>query len=80
MNDQIAAVLVTYNRKALLKDCIDAVVGQTLLPDAIIIIDNNSMDGTQDMLLQENLISSKFECSDEFDFSKKKISLKKYFK
>lgn len=76
MNDQIAAVLVTYNRKALLKDCFDAVVGQTLLPDAIIIIDNNSMDGTQNLLIQENLISSKFACSEEFDFSKKKLPMK----
>lgn len=43
---KIACNVVTYNRKNLLKRCLDAVVGQTYKPYAVYIIDNASTDGT----------------------------------
>lgn len=48
---QIAAVVVTYNRKILLKECIDALLKQTKkdLLD-ILIIDNDSTDGTREYI------------------------------
>ncbi len=43
---KVDAVVVTYNRKELLKECIDAILKQTEMVDKIIIVDNNSTDGT----------------------------------
>ena len=47
---RIAAVVVTYNRRALLKECIDALITQTRPLDEIFVIDNASADGTGEML------------------------------
>lgn len=46
----ISTVIVTFNKLTLLKECLDAVLNQTILPDKIIIIDNNSTDGTKEYL------------------------------
>lgn len=51
MQKKVAAVVVTYNRKELLEECMAALLAQTVAPD-IFIIDNASDDGT-DMLMQE---------------------------
>ncbi len=45
-----AAVVVTYNRKDLLVKNLEAVFGQTVLPDAVYVIDNHSSDGTGEHL------------------------------
>lgn len=50
MSEKIAAVVVTYNRKELLVKCLDALMGQTRPLDRIILIDNNSNDGTRELL------------------------------
>ncbi len=42
----VAAIIVTYNRKELLGKCIDAVQKQTIKPSKIFVIDNASTDGT----------------------------------
>lgn len=57
MSETIAAVVVTYNRKELLINCLEAIRGQTYKPDAIFIIDNKSNDGTPELLLEKNYIS-----------------------
>jgi rhamnopyranosyl-N-acetylglucosaminyl-diphospho-decaprenol beta-1,3/1,4-galactofuranosyltransferase len=49
MTETVTAVVVTYNRKQLLGECIDALLQQTRVPDRILIIDNASTDGTQEM-------------------------------
>lgn len=46
----IAAVVVTFNRLALLQECIAALRGQSRSPDEIIVVDNASTDGTADWL------------------------------
>ena len=48
--DRIVAVIVTYNRKPLLLECISAILSQRpYIPD-IMVIDNNSGDGTEEAL------------------------------
>ena len=47
-----AAVIVTYNRKDLLLECVSAVLGQEGGAPAVIIVDNASSDGTADALRQ----------------------------
>ncbi|HWA96983.1 MAG TPA: glycosyltransferase, partial [Pirellulales bacterium] len=52
----VAAVVVTFNRKALLKQCLEALLAQTQALEAIFIIDNASTDGTEAMLRGEGLL------------------------
>ena len=55
---EVAAVIVTYNRKEKLRRCIDAVLSQNskLKPD-VFIVDNGSTDGTED-LIREIIVQS----------------------
>ena len=53
---KVAAVVVTYNRKKLLKSCIENLLNQTFKTD-VIVIDNMSTDGTREML--EDFIATK---------------------
>jgi rhamnopyranosyl-N-acetylglucosaminyl-diphospho-decaprenol beta-1,3/1,4-galactofuranosyltransferase len=55
--EKIAAVVVTYNRKQLLGECLKALLNQTYPLDAIYIIDNASTDGTPDYLAEEGFIN-----------------------
>ncbi|MHC4517340.1 MAG: glycosyltransferase family 2 protein [Planctomycetota bacterium] len=57
-DERIGAVVVTYNRQALLGQCLDALLGQSYPLDAILIIDNCSTDGTYESLLSSNLIAA----------------------
>ena len=57
----IAAVVVTYNRKKYLKICLDSLLGQGKLLSSIIIIDNNSSDGTEQMLKEDYLDNPIFD-------------------
>lgn len=50
--ETVCAVVVTYNRKKLLIDCLEALISQSRHVDAIYIIDNASTDQTP-LLLQE---------------------------
>jgi len=49
----VAAVVVTYNRKDLLRGCLRALLAQTRPLDEIIVIDNASTDGTDQMISKE---------------------------
>lgn len=55
-NKTVCAVVVTYNRKALLIECLNGLLNQTKAIDAIYLIDNNSSDGTEELLYQNNFI------------------------
>ncbi len=46
----IVAAIVTYNRKAMLMECLEALFGQTWTEFQIIVIDNASSDGTEEAL------------------------------
>ena len=56
-NKKVIAVVVTYNRKELLKECIDALKKQNYRDCKILIIDNASTDGTYDSI--KSLIDGK---------------------
>jgi rhamnopyranosyl-N-acetylglucosaminyl-diphospho-decaprenol beta-1,3/1,4-galactofuranosyltransferase len=47
---KLATVVVTYNRKALLEQCLLAIARQTKSPDSIFVVDNASTDGTGEWL------------------------------
>lgn len=53
--DQIYAVVLSYKRKDLLKRCLDGINAQTRPCAGIIVVDNASGDGTEEMLLQSQL-------------------------
>lgn len=50
---RIAAVVVTYNRRALLEGCLDALIRQERPLDEILVIDNASTDGTAEVLSEK---------------------------
>jgi len=54
---KIAAVVVTYNRLNLLKECIEALRNQTSKVDELIIVNNGSTDGTEEWLKEQNDIT-----------------------
>lgn len=56
MCESTVALIVTYNRKELLKECLNAVFSQTLSVDKVILIDNASTDGTVEMLEKEGFM------------------------
>lgn len=50
LNQKVAAVIVTFNRKQKLVRVIDHVLAQTHVPDWVIVVDNASTDGTDEVL------------------------------
>src|SRR5690349_2261872 len=50
MNSNVCAILVTYNRLDTLRSALDHVLAQELKPATIVIVDNNSTDGTIEFL------------------------------
>lgn len=49
---KICAVVVTYNRKGLLINCLNAINQQTYKPHTVLIVDNASTDGTKDFVVE----------------------------
>ncbi len=45
--------MVTHNRRQLLHECLQAVLGQTRRPNDVLVVDNASTDGTGEMLARE---------------------------
>jgi len=80
---KVGAIIITYNRKELLKGCIESILSGTVVPD-IIVVDNASTDGTEDLVknypvkylrLDKNLgpaggaeAGQKFAYSEGYDF------------
>jgi rhamnopyranosyl-N-acetylglucosaminyl-diphospho-decaprenol beta-1,3/1,4-galactofuranosyltransferase len=75
-NKQIAAVVVTFNKKELLRNAVQGILNQELLPDLLLIIDNNSSDGTYDMLLENGWIEEINDDKNDVNLT----SLKEYYK
>lgn len=57
-NETVCAVVVTFNRKELLIECLESLKKQTRSLDAVYIIDNASTDGTPELLLENEYIDS----------------------
>jgi cellulose synthase/poly-beta-1,6-N-acetylglucosamine synthase-like glycosyltransferase len=49
----VYAVVLTFNRRDLLRQCLGAITGQTVACDAVIVVDNGSCDGTAEMVRKE---------------------------
>jgi GT2 family glycosyltransferase len=53
MSERVGALVVTYNRRDLLRESLQAVLGQTRAPDHVMVVDNASTDGTPEMVERE---------------------------
>lgn len=56
---KIVAIVVTYNRKYLLVECLEAIFEQTYEVEKIIVINNASTDGTEDLLKEKGYLKNK---------------------
>jgi rhamnopyranosyl-N-acetylglucosaminyl-diphospho-decaprenol beta-1,3/1,4-galactofuranosyltransferase len=54
----VAAVVVTFNRKVLLCECLDALLAQNVAVDRIVLINNASSDGTEDYLREKGYLGN----------------------
>lgn len=52
----VAAVVVTYNRKEILRECLLALLSQTKRINEIIVIDGPSTDGTTEMVKEVEVL------------------------
>lgn len=52
MRESVCAMVLTYNRKDLLSECLKALSTQTRPPDKVIVVNNASTDGTTQMLAE----------------------------
>jgi GT2 family glycosyltransferase len=52
----VTAAVVTYNRRELLTECLEAVLGQTHPVDRVLVVDNASTDGTEEHLRERGLL------------------------
>ncbi len=59
LNEQVAIVLVTYNRLELLKQLFESLNSQTKQYDRLIVVNNSSTDGTLDWLENQKQTNSK---------------------
>ena len=50
MTRHVCAVVVTFNRRELLRQCLNAIMAQTVPPNWLLVVDNHSSDGTAEML------------------------------
>lgn len=53
ISESVCAVVVTYNRSELLRECLTRIAGQTRPVDRLIVVDNASTDGTAKMVVDE---------------------------
>lgn len=56
MNNNVTAIVVTYNRRELLMRCIQALRSQTAPPHTTLIIDNASTDGTHNLFNSDSVL------------------------
>lgn len=69
-SETVCAVVVTFNRKELLVECLEALEMQSRSVDAIYIVDNASTDGTLEFLLEKkylNDLPTKDELKENFE-------------
>jgi rhamnopyranosyl-N-acetylglucosaminyl-diphospho-decaprenol beta-1,3/1,4-galactofuranosyltransferase len=60
MNDKVVSVVVTHNRKYCLIKCLNSLKIQSYNLSNVIIVDNNSTDGTYELLEENGFFTDKF--------------------
>lgn len=65
--DRVDAVVVTYNRKVLLCECIEAILKQTHPVNKLIVLDNNSNDGTEELLREKGYFDNNVVVYEKLD-------------
>lgn len=58
MQYTVTAVVVSYNREALLRECLDGIATQTRPVDNVVVVDNASTDGSRDVIRGHELIAA----------------------
>lgn len=58
MNDRIVCVVVTFNRKNYLIECLNGLLSQSIEVEKIIIVDNASTDGTEGLLAENFFLNN----------------------
>ena len=58
MDRKVCVVIVTYNRKELLVSLLQDLAKQTYPVSAVLMVDNDSRDGTPDLLLKKGIITA----------------------
>lgn len=53
---KVYAVVVTYNRKEMLLQCLDAIMNQTVKVEKLVVVNNNSTDGTEELLKEKGYL------------------------
>lgn len=61
-NNKVVAVVVTYNRKKLVQECINAILNQTYRIEKLILINNCSTDGTETELQSKGYLDNNQIC------------------
>ena len=64
MISKVLVVMVTYNRKNLLKNALESIFNQTKPVSGILILDNASNDGTEDVLQKFGFLSRAQDIND----------------
>lgn len=63
--ETVCAVVVTYNRKAMLLECLESLLKQIYPMDAIYLVDNASSDGTPELLQAKGYIEAALHPNDQ---------------
>ena len=50
MKPQISVIVPVYNREHLVERCLDSIIGQDVKPYELIVVDNNSTDGSRTVI------------------------------
>ena len=50
MRSGLSVVIPNYNKAGYIDRCIESIEGQTLVPDAVIIVDDGSTDGSGELI------------------------------
>lgn len=67
MGKRVIAVVVTYNRKDLVLECIEAILNQSYSVEKLILVDNCSTDGTEAALKSKGYLDSPRICYVKMD-------------
>lgn len=62
---RISVIVVTWNRREMLAECLQSLAAQSRLPDEVIVIDNGSRDGSLDMVRAFQGLDIRLICNTE---------------